>query len=135
MPGMRDAAPSSNDHPPSDEMWRQLLVDQAPFLSRRRMHARIPSSPRCKLCAASFSGPGGLVMRYLGHARWAKNPKYCTACFGMIRRHHGGAEIECTLLFADVRGSTSLAESMSAGAFREVMERYYDTAAQTVFDN
>jgi adenylate cyclase len=39
------------------------------------------------------------------------------------------------LLFADVRGSTTLAEGMSADAFRRLMERYYDTAAETVFDN
>jgi adenylate cyclase len=52
-----------------------------------------------------------------------------------MEKHHGGAEIECTMLFADVRGSTALGESMSARAFRQLMERYYDTAAQTVFDN
>jgi adenylate cyclase len=126
MPGMRDAAPSSNDHPPSDEMWRQLLVDQMPFLSSRRMHAHIPSSPRCKLCAAPFAGPGGLVMRYLGHARWAKNPKYCTGCFGMLRRNHGGAEIECSLLFADVRGSTPLAERTRPREFTQLMGRFFD---------
>lgn len=52
-----------------------------------------------------------------------------------MEKHHGGAEIECTLLFADVRGSTALAEQIPAGEFRELMERYYDTAAKTVFDN
>jgi adenylate cyclase len=52
-----------------------------------------------------------------------------------MRDHHGGAEIECTMLFADVRGSTALAERLSAGEFRELMERYYDIAAATVFEN
>jgi adenylate cyclase len=38
-------------------------------------------------------------------------------------------------LFADVRGSTALAEGVSAGDFRELMERFYDTAADTVFEH
>jgi adenylate cyclase len=127
-------APSTQGPAPSDDLWRRLLVDQAPFLGSRRWHARIPSSPRCKLCAAPFSGPGGLVMRFAGHARWAKNPKYCTGCFRMISANHGGAEIECSLLFADVRGSTTLAESMSAREFNRLMGRFYDTATEVLVD-
>jgi adenylate cyclase len=132
---MTKAVPSPGAAPRSDEMWRSLLVDQAPFLGRRRLHARIPSSPRCKLCAAPFSGPGGLVMRFAGHGRWAKNPKYCTGCFRMISSHHGGAEIECSLLFADVRGSTTLAESTSPREFNRLMGRFYNTATEVLVDH
>jgi len=119
----------------SEAEWRSLLVDQAPFLGSRRWHARVPSSPRCKLCAAPFSGPGGLVMRFIGHARWAKNPKYCTGCFRMISSNHGGAEVECSLLFADVRGSTTLAESTSPREFNRMMGRFYDTATEVLVDH
>jgi adenylate cyclase len=129
------AAPSSDAPSLSEEQWRRLLVDQAPFLGARRWHARIPSSPRCKLCAAPFSGPGGLVMRFVGHARWAKNPKYCTGCFGMLSRNHGGAEVDCSLLFADVRGSTTLAESTSPREFNRMMGRFYDTATEVLVDH
>ena len=111
-----------------------MLVDQAPFLRSRRWHARIPSAPRCKLCAAPFSGPGGLVMRYLDHARWPKNPKYCTGCFRMLSSNHGGAEVECSLLFADVRGSTAIAESSSPREFTRLMGRFYDTASEVLVD-
>ena len=127
--------PSTDRLSPSDERWRSLLVDQAPFLGSRRWHARIPSSPRCKLCAAPFSGPGGLVMRFAGHARWAKNPKYCTGCFRMLSHNHGGAEIECSLLVADVRGSTTLAERMSPREFNRLMGRFHDTAAEVLIDH
>ena len=127
--------PSTDSPPPSEEQWRRLLVDQAPFLGRRRFHARLPSSPRCKLCAAPFSGPGGLVMRFAGHARWAKNPNYCTGCFRMLSSNHGGAEIECSLLFADVRGSTTLAESMSPREFNRLMGRFHDTATDVLVDH
>jgi adenylate cyclase len=129
------AAPSADGSPPSDERWRSLLVDQAPFLRSRRLHARIPSSPRCKLCASPFSGPGGLVMRFFGHARWTKNPKYCTGCFRMLSSNHGGAEVECSLLFADVRGSTTLAESMSPREFNRLMGRFLDTATDVLVDH
>lgn len=128
-------APSTDSPPLSEAMWRHLLVDQAPFLGRRRWHARIPSSPRCKLCAAPFSGPGGLVMRFAGHARWAKNPTYCTGCFRMLSRNHGGAEVDCSLLFADVRGSTALAESMSAREFNRLMGRFFNTATDVLVDH
>jgi class 3 adenylate cyclase len=49
-------------------------------------------------------------MKAIGLGPWTKNAKYCTGCFRELRRSHGGAEVECSLLFADVRGSTQLAE-------------------------
>lgn len=105
-----------------------MLLNPSPFRVLRRIHSRIPSSPRCKMCAAPFAGPGGVIMPLLGHARWAKNPKYCAGCFRMLRQNHGGAEIECSLLFADVRGSTPLAEQMRPKEFTRLMGRFYDTA-------
>jgi adenylate cyclase len=86
------------------------------------------------MCAAPFAGVGGLVMPVFGHARWPKNPKYCTGCFNALRANHGGAEIECSLLFADVRGSTSLAEQMSPSEFTRLMGRFFDTATSVLID-
>jgi adenylate cyclase len=74
-------------------------------------------------------------MRFAGHARWTKNPKYCTGCFRMLSRNHGGAEIECSLLFADVRGSTTLAESTSPREFNRMMGRFFDTASNVLVDH
>lgn len=130
---MASAEPPS---PPSaDEIWRAILVNPAPFRTRRRINSRIPSSPRCKMCAAPFAGPGGLIMRLTGHARWPKNPKYCVGCFRSLRDNHGGAEIECSLLFADVRGSTPLAEQMRPKEFTRLMGRFYDTASAVLIDH
>jgi adenylate cyclase len=116
----------------ADERWRKMLVSPSPWRRIRRIHSRIPSAPRCKLCAAPFGAPGGLFMPLLGHARWAKNPKYCAGCFRMLRRNHGGAEIECSLLFADVRGSTTLAEGMRPREFTQLMGRFYDVATEVL---
>jgi adenylate cyclase len=39
------------------------------------------------------------------------------------------------MLFADIRGSTSLAEKMSPAAFAELIERFYRVASQTMFQH
>lgn len=112
-----------------------MLLDPAPYRRKRRLFGRIPSSPRCKFCAAPFAGPGGVVMPFFGHGRWPKNPKYCGGCFRMLRQNHGGAEIECSLLFADVRGSTPMAEGMRPKEFTRLMGRFYDTATAVLVNH
>ena len=87
------------------------------------------------MCAAPFAGVGGVVMPLLGRGRWAKNPKYCGGCFRMLRENHGGAEIECSLLFADVRGSTPLAERMRPRDFNRLMGRFFDVASGVVVNH
>ena len=52
-----------------------------------------------------------------------------------METHHGGSEIEGSFLFADIRGSTTLAERLPPTAFRALIDRFYATATQAVFDN
>src|SRR6185503_10880392 len=121
---------------PDDAFWhRYLTVGDPRELALRRVFAHLPTSPRCKACAAPFGGFGGPVMRLIGKGQSDINPRLCTACFGYMRSHRGGAEIECSLMFADVRGSTGLAERMSATEFRALMSRFYRVATKAVFDN
>jgi adenylate cyclase len=94
----------------------------------RRFWRSLPSSPRCKLCHRPFGAPGGAVMRLVGLGPWPGNPKYCRGCFRELYRHRRGAEIECSLIFADVRGSTAMAETMAPGDYRRLMDRFYATA-------
>src|SRR5262245_49388404 len=47
-------------------------------------------------------------------------------------KYPGGAEIEISMLFADVRGSTSLAERMSAAEFSRLMNRFYKAATEVL---
>ncbi len=127
--------PAGSNPEPESEVWRRLLLGTDPSVVRlRRRHRRIPSPPRCKMCAAPFGPPGGWVLRYFGHARWAKNPKYCEGCFRTLQANHGGAEVDCSLLFADVRGSTTLAEGMRPAKFRALMGRFYDEAFAALID-
>jgi adenylate cyclase len=125
------------DRPPAaegDALWRSILMSPAPFKRQRRIRSRLPSSPRCKMCAAPFEGIGGWVMARRGHRRWPPNPKYCEGCFSMLRANHGGAEVDCTLLFADVRGSTGLAEQLSPRDFNQLMGRFYDAGAKVLIE-
>jgi len=117
------------------EMWRAILMGTDPQYARtRRLLQRVPGHPRCKMCAAPFGGIGAPLMRMVGRRRWAKNPKYCGSCFRVLEEHHGGAEIECSLLFADVRGSTAMAEGISPADFSRLMARFYETASEVLVE-
>src|SRR4029079_4908710 len=79
---------------------RAMLLGEAPqWRQGREFYRRIPSSPRCKLCASPFKGAGGVLMRAIGKPPWPKNPQYCAACFRVVTRMHAGAEVDCSLLF------------------------------------
>jgi adenylate cyclase len=71
-------------------------------------------------------------MRAVGFGPSRLNRRLCRACFGSIEKQPGGAEVEISLLFADVRGSTRLAERTSPQEFSRLMARYYGTAASVV---
>lgn len=120
----------------NEEIARQVLMGTHPHLRRgRRLLNHLPASPRCKMCAGPFTGPGGVLMRALGKGPWPKNPKYCTACFKQLGQFKTGAEIPCSFVFADVRGSTALAERMSATAFRELMNGFFEIAVRELVEH
>jgi adenylate cyclase len=87
------------------------------------------------MCAAPFGGVGRPLMHLLHRDRWPKNPLYCTLCFNVLDSHHGGAEIEASFLFADVRGSTALAEGISPTEFRRQLNRFYDAATRILVEH
>ena len=60
------------------------------------------------------------------------NRRICSGCIHQLEKRPGGAEVEATFLFADVRGSTALAESVGAEEFRGLMARFYAEAAAAV---
>ena len=51
------------------------------------------------------------------------------------QRCPGGAEIELSMLFVDVRGSTGLAEEMTATDFGRLMNRFYKAATDVLIDS
>lgn len=120
----------------NEDFWRDFLT-HPDSMTRvgRRVLTLLPSEPRCGLCTAPFGGVGGPLMRLIGKRQSAANPRMCTTCEDMLIKHHGGAEVTATMLFADIRGSTSLAERMSPSEFRGLLDRFYTTASQVVFEH
>jgi adenylate cyclase len=47
-------------------------------------------------------------------------------------KYPGGTELEISMLFVDVRGSTGLAEQMTAGDFGQLMNRFYKVATDVL---
>jgi adenylate cyclase len=48
------------------------------------------------------------------------------------KKYPGGTEVDLSLLFVDVRGSTSLAEKMSASDYSRLMNRFYKAATDVL---
>jgi adenylate cyclase len=115
------------------EMWRAVLMGDLTQLKYfRAILGKIPAGPRCKLCAAPLKAPGSVVLKPFGFGPSKLNRRLCRACFRSVDKKPGGAEIELSLLFADVRGSTGLAEQMPAHEFSQLISRFYGTAARVV---
>ena len=117
----------------NSEEWALMLNGKGSFLARtHRFFGSLPSDPRCKLCHAPYGGVAGPVMTLLGFGKYPGNPQLCNACFRWFTKRPGGAEIELTVLFADVRGSTALAETMPAAEFSRLLNAYYQVATDAV---
>lgn len=119
----------------AEELWREFLTQGEPNVRRlRQFFRRVPSDPRCKMCSAPFRGVGGALTRLIGLGPSTMNPRFCGYCERKVRAIGGGAEVELTMLFADVRGSTGLAEGMSATEFSRLMNRFYSAATNVLIE-
>jgi adenylate cyclase len=120
----------------NEAFWREYLTRGDAMETRaRRVLKHLPHGPRCKLCAAPFEGPAAPLMRAMGKRPAFKNPNVCSSCFDYMEKRHGGAEIDGSYLFADIRGSTTLAEGMPPKEYRALIDRFYSTTADIVFEH
>ena len=101
-------APATSAHP-----WRASLQD-VPGAARRTCGTR--GSPRPQ--APSID----------------EEPELLRCVRDVRAAHPGGAEVEISMLFADVRGSTTLAEHMRPTEFSSLMNRFFDRANRVVID-
>jgi adenylate cyclase len=102
----------------------------------RKIFQRIPSEQRCTICNAPFEGLGGSLMK-VAFNKYPSNysPKVCNTCFDVIRNEQIGAETEVSFLFADVRGSTSLAEEMNSVEFSQLINRFYKASTHVLIQS
>lgn len=117
-------AAQSNPH---KLIWESIFKHGDPKLKKfQRLNGRLPAAPRCKLCYAPYRGAGGWLMRLQGRQPSSRNPLYCSLCDKFLRSFPGGAEIDMTVLFVDVRDSTGWARRGNGEAFMGVMSSFYD---------
>ena len=119
----------------TEDQARRALTTNPRARRLRRFWRSVPSAPRCKICTSPFGPPFGSLLRHLGKGRWPGNPAYCRGCFRDLYSSRLGAEIECTSFFADVRGSTALAESIGPAEFRALLDRFYAVATRILVDH
>jgi adenylate cyclase len=69
-------------------------------------------------------------MRRFGFGPSRKNPSLCDTCFE--KAPLGGAEMEVGMLFADVRGFTTMAERMAPDEVAALLNRFYAAASRVL---
>jgi adenylate cyclase len=117
-----------------DGKWSAILRGNGPanFGPRlgRRLFALFPGRPRCKFCNAPYGGPITLPFRLFGYRQSRKTPHVCARCLEWAP--DGGAVIPLSILFADVRGYTTLTESLSPDLVPALLNRFYDVASRVL---
>ena len=111
-----------------EQMWHDWFMTDA-FAVEMRLHRFfniLPHDPRCKLCHAPFNGVGGMMVGALyGRKQSTLNPNFCNICEDFALQFPGGAEVEMSMLFVDVRGSTALSEQMTPMEFQKLINQFF----------
>jgi len=130
-----------------NETWYYYLVGEwhAPFpveLKNARVfinfqhkfYSVFPSDLHCHECGIPINGFWGNVWRFMGSAPSSFSPKLCSACEKSARQYEVGAEVELTMIFADVRDSTPLAESKGPSGFKEIIGKFYKETSKVLIE-
>jgi adenylate cyclase len=124
----------SPDVAPMSDRWVGILSGESilafPQRAGRRLFGLMPSPWRCKFCNAPFRGPYAGTMKRIGYTPSSKNPQICARC--IEHAPEGGAIVPVTVLFADVRGYTSLCEEMTPAEVSSFVNRFYQTASSAL---
>jgi adenylate cyclase len=131
-----------------NEIWKMFLTEgEAGFARTAPLSMKlakgltetffkvIPTNPRCVSCYAPFAGIGAPLMRAIGRQRSSYNPSVCADCENLALYHHAQAEVPLTMLFADIRGSTTLAEKTSPTEFSALITRFYQVTGDILVNH
>ncbi|MEL7345012.1 MAG: adenylate/guanylate cyclase domain-containing protein [Pseudomonadota bacterium] len=121
----------------NSELWAQIYGPGGhPALTK--MHASykwLPSSPRCRLCRVPFGSIGGWIMGKRGKAPCKRNPYYCSGCDVFIETFPGGAEVEMSVLYVDVRNSVKTAAEASTSDVAKRINTFLGVASDIITKN
>jgi adenylate cyclase len=130
---LRKAARKDGGEPLTPEDWEtyfKLMSGRSGRLWMGVLRA-LPTSPRCGICGAPFSGFGSRLVGPLGYRPSRKNPTLCATC--VESSPPGGMTTEVGVLFADLRGFTSLSERSEPEAVSALLRRFYSCAEDVLF--
>ena len=124
---------------PDDDLWYWYLTGkkrasfpeafERAFQAYRRIYRLVPGDPRCFECDIPMSGLTGFLLRPWGSKPSSFNSRLCSNCEKFARAREAGAEVELTLMFADVRDSTALAERIGNLRFKDLINKFYKSAS------
>ena len=128
------------------EAWRTYLTTgrlikgtpqawfERPFF--RPYFRALPTEPRCQICYIPFNGIGGFISRRLLDVKPSQlNPHMCNLCEKFAERFLGGVEMEISILFVDIRGSTQLAEKMPVAEYSQLIRRFYNATTKPLYSH
>jgi len=118
------------------ELWYQIFADGHPDLKKQHtFHSKLPQDPRCRLCLVPFRGIGGWYMRLRGKKPSSRNPHYCNACDGFLDAFPGGAEVNMSVLYVDIRNSVPTAEALPPVDVSRRINAFLDRTTRVITDN
>jgi adenylate cyclase len=107
---------------PSINMINQATICKGCW---QQMHVPVP-----------LRGVASMPFRAFGIRPSRMNPNTCTICEMMFTKVMKArqVEIETTILFADVRGYTSLSQSRPQNEISEILDAFYDECAEAIWE-
>jgi adenylate cyclase len=121
--------------PKVEKVWHDLMTygetdREKRFRSIFRMFS---AETKCKWCDLPFDHPVSPLIHFIFNKRPAKyNPQFCNVCEDFAQKFQGGAEVKMTMLFADIRGSTALAEKLGNVAFKNLIDHFYQVTTNVL---
>ena len=120
----------------NEDLWKTVFSPGHPDLKKQQwLHKKLPLKPRCRMCLVPFRGIGGWIMRMKGKAQNSRNPNYCNACDKFLEAFPGGAEVEMSMLYVDIRQSTQYTQSNSAADVSQRINIFLNEATRIITDH
>ena len=117
----------------SEEWWVDYLTHGHQLEGMARwLFPKLPSGPRCKICKVPFNGFGKIFSRF-GWAPSRKNPKMCGFCSD--RLPIGGADVQVAILVVDVRGYTTLSETLKPGDLVSKLNSFFNISTDILMQH
>ena len=159
---LEDIALTIHAHPTLSEAFHELrsrrwatgcifdgasLVDTRPPGAKHRApqgNRQMASQPIfCMGCWQNMKLPialrtiAAVPYRAVGIRQSRMNPNVCTICETMFERVMKARQVEldATILFADLRGYTSLSQSQSSGAIARLLDAFYDVCGEAIWEH